>query len=91
MSEAKIYVYYTRALGHDERWSYKFPKGWIMDGTGASPSNKRTNINDPKLYLQYELFYGSKISYDKMKKVLDEKFKSLKKKGIILRYKIRNT
>jgi len=90
MSEAKIYAYYTRALGHDEPWSYKFPKGWIMDG-GASPSNKKTNINDPKLYLQYELMYGPKISYDKMKKVVNEKFKVVKKKGIILRYKIRNT
>ena len=39
MSEAQLYVFYTRAIGHDETWTYKYPKGWFMLGTDAIKTN----------------------------------------------------
>ena len=89
MTESQLYVFYTRTIGHDERWTYKYPAGWYMNSTGAIKTTKRTNINDPKLYVQDEYFVGPKNSLERMKKVINEKFKSLKNKGVILRYKIR--
>ena len=90
MIEAQLFVFYTRALGQDQTWTYAYPRTWKWDSSGAIKTSKRTNINDPKLYVQDESFYGDKKYYEKMKKVIDEKFKTLKKKGVILRYKIRN-
>ena len=91
MSEGTLYVYYTRAIGHDERWTYRYPAGWVMNSTGAIKTNKRTNINDPKLFVQDEFHTGPMKSRDAMRRVLSEKMKTLKKKGVILRYKITNT
>ena len=58
MSEGTLYAYYTRAIGHDERWTYRYPAGWVMNSTGAIKTNKRTNINDPKLFVQDEFHTG---------------------------------
>ena len=73
MSEATLYVYYTRAMGHDERWTYRYPAGWVMNSTGAIKTNNRTNINDPKLFVQDESFFGPLKSRDAMRRVLSEK------------------
>ncbi len=90
MSEAQLYVFYTRAMGHDETWTYKYPKGWFMLSTDAIKTNSRTNINDPKLFIQSEIFIGPARSKEAMRKVINNKFKTIKNKSIILRYKIRS-
>ena len=90
MSESQLYVFYTRALNQDQTWIYKYPKDWFMLGTDSIKTTSRTNINDPKIFIQSEIFVGPARSKEVMKKVINTKFKSLKKKGVILRYKIQS-
>ena len=60
-----------------------------MNSTDSIKTNSKTNINDPRIFIQSEFFVGPSKSKEAMKKVINTKFKTLKKKGIILRYKIR--
>ncbi len=89
MTESQFYVFYTRALNQDQTWTYNYPKGWYMNSTDSIKTNSKTNINDPRIFIQSEFFVGPSKSKESMKKVINTKFKTLKKKGIILRYKIR--
>ena len=74
---------------HNETWTYKYPANWYMNSTDSIKTNSRTNINDPKIFIQSELFVGPSRSKEAMRKVINNKFKQLKNKSIILRYKIR--
>ena len=90
MSEAQLYVFYTRAIGHNETWTYKYPANWFMNSTDSIKTNSRTNIYDPKIFIQSEFFIGPSRSKEAMRKVINNKFKQLKNKSVILRYKIRS-
>jgi len=79
----------SQAIGHNETWTYKYPANWYMNSTDSIKTNSRTNINDPKIFIQSEFFIGPSRSKEAMRKVINNKFKQLKNKSIILRYKIR--
>lgn len=77
---AVIFVFYAMA---NENWTYKnLPKGWTWTGAGST-----SNINYPR----EEQFNGPRETRDSMSEILDDFFKDLKNKGIIARYKIRNS
>ena len=89
MEEKTLFVFYTiNPQSTTKVWTYgKFPKGWNWIGGGSSVPVKGKKL----LYLQEEQFTGVKDTQEKMKMYLITFFDKLKQKGIIVRYKIRNS
>ena len=81
-----VFVFYT--FQKTERWKYgKLPNNWwwVGQGTTSSIGTKK------KLYEFEEQFDGPSKNKVKMRDYLDKFFTKLKNKGILKRYKIRNT
>ena len=84
-----LFVFYTfQPNKNTERWKYrKFPTNWWWVGSGTTtPIGAKKN-----LYELEEQFSGPSKSKVKMRDYLDKFFIKLKNKGILKRYKIRNT
>ena len=84
-----LFVFYTfHANKNTERWKYgKFPTNWWWVGSGTTtPIGTKKN-----LYEFEEQFSGPSHSKIKMKDYLNTFFTTLKNKGVLKRYKIRNT
>lgn len=79
--DSTIFVFYD--LNKKQNWGYpKFPKGWTWTGAG---------ITKKKDFPQEEQFNGPKKNRTIMRNRLNKKFESLKKRGIVKRFKIRNS
>ena len=78
--EAVLFVMYKMGTGGS--WAYKLPKGWWWVGSGSTTS--ATHPNE-------EQFQGPPASQASVKAYLDKFFRTLTKKGIVERYKLRNS
>jgi hypothetical protein len=88
-NNSTLFVFYTFHTNRDkERWTYgKFQNNWWWVGSGTTtPIGAKKN-----LYELEEQFSGPSKSKVKMRDYLDKFFIKLKNKGILKRYKIRNT
>lgn len=82
---AVVFVFYT--LRQPVTWKYPaFPKGWVWTGAGTTnPIGGK-----PLAYEREEQFNGPRVSREKMREKLEEVFASLKARGILKKYKLRN-
>lgn len=82
MASAVLFVFYKPDINY-ESWKYKtFSDNWWCVGGGI------TKVLE---YPRESQFSGNLTSRDQMRDLLIEKFEQLKEKGIIRKYKIRNS
>ena len=89
VKEGCIFVIYKINSDSKEKyWTYtKFPNNWALVGSGTTVPVQKLNDNSVK-YPYEEQFIGNPKYTSKMKEVLRDFFKKLKKKKIIKYYKI---
>ena len=78
--EAVLFVMYKMGTGGS--WAYKLPKGWWWVGSGSTASAAHPNE---------EQFQGPPTAQASVKAYLNKFFGTLKKKGIVERYKLRTS
>ena len=78
--EAVLFVMYKMGTGGS--WAYKLPKGWWWVGSGSTSQAAHPNE---------EQFQGPPTSQASVKAYLNKFFGTLKKKGIVVRYKLRTS
>ncbi len=89
MESSAIFVFYTVNENNDKtNWTYgKFPDGWGWTGAGST-----SPVGGELLEYRREEQFNGPIEYRKqMRGYLDGCFAGLKKRGIIKKYKIRNS
>ena len=85
-----VFVFYTLADDCSKvSWKYKkLPKSWWWGGSGSTRA-----LGDTKkvMYTSEEEFFGpvNRVLRNEMKGILESKFRELKKKGVVLRFKTR--
>ena len=86
--QSTLFVFYIFGDNKINTWRYKnIPVTWEFIGSGhIHPFNKKVK----SLFEREEQFMGLIKTKVQMRKYLDSFFKSLKQKGIIKKYKIRN-
>lgn len=91
MKDKSVFVFYTiHPDARARQWVYpRFPAGWKWIGAGSVNPVRGAVQSD--LYEQEEQFEGPVSNRQEMREVIDRVFRNLKQKGIIIRYKIRNS
>lgn len=80
-NDSVIFVFYD--LKENENWTYKkFPKNWTWTGAGYTGNSS---------YSREEQFNGPLKYREKMINILKDKFTELERKGIVIRFKIKDS